>query len=54
MVGLILLVTTILVLHHWLIEPFVHLLTPVLTLSWLGWAALAFALWLFAGPRRSA
>jgi hypothetical protein len=36
-------------LSHWLLRPLVLLLTPVLNLSWLGWAALALALWLLAG-----
>jgi hypothetical protein len=52
MLTLILLLIASLSLHHWLIEPLAQLLTPLLTLSWLGWAALAVGLWLFAGPRR--
>jgi hypothetical protein len=50
MLGLTLLLTTVLAIHHWLIEPFAHLLTPLLTLSWLGWGFLALAVWLFTGP----
>ena len=36
-------------LTQWLLQPLVLLLTPLLDLSWLGWAALAVLLWLLAG-----
>jgi hypothetical protein len=38
-----------LALSHWLLGPLVLLFTPLLQLSWLGWAALALGLWLLAG-----
>jgi hypothetical protein len=52
MIGLLLLLISLLGLHHWLIEPFAQLFTPVLSLAWLGWASLGLALWVFAGSRR--
>ncbi|MFM7268156.1 MAG: hypothetical protein ACKOZT_06160 [Cyanobium sp.] len=41
-----------LALSHWLVRPLVLVLTPVLDLSWLAWAALALLLWVFAGVQR--
>jgi hypothetical protein len=49
MLAALLLVLMTVALSHWLLRPLVLLLTPVLNLSWLGWAALALALWLLAG-----
>lgn len=49
MIGLILVVLSVLALHHWLLDPFVAVVTPLLSLSWLGWALLAVVVWLFAG-----
>lgn len=49
MLAAVLLVLVSLALSHWLLQPLVALLTPVLDLSWLGWAALALLLWLLAG-----
>ncbi|MFM7266383.1 MAG: hypothetical protein ACKOZW_12500 [Cyanobium sp.] len=54
MIGLILVVLSVLTLHHWLLDPFVAVVTPLLSLSWLGWALLAVMLWLFAGGRSRA
>ncbi len=53
MLGLIVVLLTTLALHHWLLEPFAHLSTPLFSLSWLGWALVGVAAWLFAGARRS-
>jgi len=36
-------------LTQWLLQPLLLLLTPLLDLSWLGWAALAALLWLLSG-----
>lgn len=52
MIGLLLLLVGTLVLHHWLIEPFAQLVTPLLSFVWLGWGLLGLGLWLFAGSRR--
>jgi hypothetical protein len=52
MLAAVLLVLLTLSLSHWLVEPFVALATPLLNLSWLGWALLAVLLWLFAGGPR--
>jgi hypothetical protein len=52
MLAAVLLVLLTAAVSHWLVEPLVVLVTPLLTLSWLGWALLAGALWLFAGGRR--
>lgn len=49
MLPVALVVLMILSLSHWGVEPLLALLTPVLNLSWLGWAGLAILLWLFAG-----
>ncbi len=49
MLAALLLVLVSLALSHWLLQPLAALLTPVLDLSWLGWAALALLLWLLAG-----
>jgi hypothetical protein len=51
MIGLTLVLLGVLTLYHWLLEPFVRIVTPLLSLSWLGWGLLAMALWLFAGGR---
>jgi hypothetical protein len=52
MLAAVLLVLLTLALSHWLLEPFMALATPLLNLSWLGWALLAVLLWLFAGGPR--
>ena len=52
MLAALLLVLLTVALSHWLVEPLVLLATPLLTLSWFGWALLAGGLWLFAGGRR--
>lgn len=49
MPALILLVLLTLALSHWLLEPLVLGLTPILDLSWIGWGLLLAGLWLFAG-----
>jgi hypothetical protein len=49
MLAALLLVMVTLALSHWLLGPLVLLFTPLLQLSWLGWAALALGLWLLAG-----
>jgi len=49
MVALLTLVAVILGFSHWLVEPLIRLLTPLLTLGWLGWAALLLLAWLLAG-----
>jgi hypothetical protein len=51
MIGLTLLLLSLLTLYHWLLEPFVRIVTPLLSFTWLGWGVLAVALWLFAGGR---
>lgn len=33
-----------------LLSPLLNLLTPVLSLAWLGWGLLLLGLWLFAAP----
>jgi hypothetical protein len=33
-----------------LLSPLLQLLTPVLSLAWLGWGVLLLGLWLFAAP----
>ncbi|MFM7362611.1 MAG: hypothetical protein ACKO25_12495 [Cyanobium sp.] len=53
MPGLLLVLLATLTVAHWILQPFAALATPVLNLSWLGWALLAGFLWLFAGERRS-
>ncbi len=53
MLGLIFVLLAPLALHHWLVEPFARLSTPLFSLSWLGWALLGVVVWLFAGGRRS-
>ncbi len=51
--GLMLLITflvlLVLSLGQWLLSPLIHVVTPLLSLAWVGWALLAVALWLFAG-----
>jgi hypothetical protein len=37
---------------HWLVEPFVRLASPLLTLSWVVWVLVAAGLWLFSGRVR--
>lgn len=49
MLASVLLVLLCVALTQWLLRPLVLLLTPVLDLSWLGWAALLLLLWLLAG-----
>jgi hypothetical protein len=53
MIALVLVIVGVLSLYHWLLTPFVHLATPVLSLTWLGWVLLALAVWLFAGGRQN-
>lgn len=53
MLGLTLVLLAMLTLSHWLLQPFAIVVTPLLNLSWLGWALLAVVLWLFAGERRT-
>lgn len=52
MLATVLMVLLGLTLSHWLLEPFVQLATPLLELSWFGWALLLGLLWLFAGVNR--
>jgi hypothetical protein len=49
--AVLLLVVVTLAISHWLVEPFVVALTPLLTLAWLGWGLLLLLAWLFAGGR---
>ncbi len=49
MLSLLAVVLLTLALSHWLVEPLVRLLTPLLTLAWLGWGGLLLLLWLLAG-----
>jgi hypothetical protein len=51
MLAVVALVLLTLVWSQWLVEPFVAVLRPLLSLSWLGWALLALGLWLFAARR---
>lgn len=36
-------------LSHWLFEPLLAVLTPLLALGWLGWVLLGAVVWAFAG-----
>jgi hypothetical protein len=49
MLALALLVMACLGLSHWLVEPLVSLLQPVLSLVWIGWGLLGLLVWLLAG-----
>ena len=49
MLAVLLLVLVTLGLAQGLLRPLVLLLTPVLSLSWLGWGLLILFLWLLAG-----
>jgi hypothetical protein len=49
MLAALLLVLVTLGLAQGLLRPLVLLLTPVLSLSWLGWVLLILFLWLLAG-----
>lgn len=49
MLAAILLVLITLAFSHWLLEPFVVALQPLLTASWLLWPPLLLLLWFFAG-----
>ncbi len=51
MLVVVALVLLTLVWSQWLVQPFVGVLEPLLSLSWLGWALLAVVLWLFAAQR---
>lgn len=51
MVLLAFLILLVLSLGNWLFTPLLRALTPLLSLTWLGWLALALALWLLAGSR---
>ena len=52
MIALVLVIVGVLSLYHWLLTPFEYLVTPLLSLTWLGWILLALAVWLFAGGRQ--
>jgi hypothetical protein len=49
MVLLVLCTLLVLSLSHWLLEPLVRGLTPLLSAAWFGWLALVGVLWLLAG-----
>ncbi len=49
MLSLILIILLTVAVSHWLFEPLLAALTPLLALAWIGWALLAAALWAFAG-----
>jgi hypothetical protein len=49
MLAAILLVFLTLGLNHWLLEPLVAGLQPLLTASWLFWPPLLLLLWFFTG-----
>jgi hypothetical protein len=49
MLALVVVVGITLGLSHWLVEPLIGLLTPLLTLAWVGWGGLLLLGWLFAG-----
>lgn len=51
MVLLPFVVLLVLSIGHWLFTPVINALTPLLSLSWLGWGLLALTLWLFSGSR---
>lgn len=53
MLAAALLVLATLAISHWFVEPFVVLITPWFSLSWLGWGGLALFLWAFAGSAGS-
>jgi hypothetical protein len=52
MLAVVIVVMITVAVSHWLVEPFVRLASPSLTLSWVGWALLAAGLWLFSGRVR--
>jgi hypothetical protein len=49
MLAAIVLVFLTLALSHWLLEPLVAGLQPLLTASWLLWPPLLLLLWCFSG-----
>lgn len=49
MLSIALVVALTLALSRWLVEPVVTLTTPLLNLSWIGWALVAVLVWFFAG-----
>ncbi|MFN9547781.1 MAG: hypothetical protein ACK6AD_12055 [Cyanobacteriota bacterium] len=49
MMLLTMLLLLVLSLSHWLLEPLVRGLTPVLSSAGLAWVGLALALWLLSG-----
>lgn len=49
MLAAILLVLFTLAFSHWLVEPIVAGLQPLLTASWLLWPPLLLLVWFFAG-----
>lgn len=49
MLPLAVVVLLVMSVGFWLFSPLLGFLTPLLSLSWLGWALLAVAVWLFAG-----
>lgn len=49
MAFLAFLIVLVLSVGAWLFSPLLQVLTPILSLAWLGWALLAVAVWLLAG-----
>jgi len=47
MLPVLLVVLLTVALGHGLLEPLVHLLTPVLELGWLGWLLAVLIAWVF-------
>ena len=52
MIALLLLLTVLLSLNAWLLEPLVQGITAVLELPWLPWLLLALGAWVLAGKSR--
>lgn len=50
MLLLTLLTLVVMALGVVLLAPLLNLVTPVLSLAWLGWALLLLGLWVFAAP----
>ena len=49
MLPLAVVVLLVMGLGFWVFSPLLGFLTPLLSLSWLGWGLLAVGVWLFAG-----
>ena len=49
MINLVLLLSVLLALHHWLLEPLMHGSAAMLQLDALPWLVLAVLAWLLAG-----